>query len=147
MSLYDRILNINNVNKEDLIKKAIYMTEKELESLDYERMCLVYSSYLYNNLKQLSCLAYLIDTAELGFDYQHYFILVPDKEKEYYLLDLTYKQFESDEIDMFSNLYLYGYQKINDILYEDYIFKVTGQNNHDISLDDSIFGTKKNLGK
>lgn len=144
MSLYDRILNINNVNKEDLIKKAIYMTEKELESLDYERMCHVYSSYLYNNLKQLSCLAYLIDTAELGFDYQHYFILVPDKEKEYYLLDLTYKQFGKD--DILNSLYNNGYQEVDGDKYNYYLYKVTGSNK-DITIDESLFREAKGLGK
>lgn len=61
MSLYDRMLNIANLDKETVIKKAIENTKSDLEGLDYERMCLVYSSYLYENLKDMSCLAYIID--------------------------------------------------------------------------------------
>ena len=46
MSLYDRMLNIANLNKESIIKKAIENTKSDLDGLDYERMCLVYSSYI-----------------------------------------------------------------------------------------------------
>lgn len=60
MSLYDRMLNIANIDKESIIKQAIKKTKSDLTNLDYERMCLVYSSYLYENLKSLSCLAYII---------------------------------------------------------------------------------------
>ena len=60
MSLYDRMLNIANIDKESIIRKAIENTKSDLDGLDYERMCLVYSSYLYENLKELSCLAYII---------------------------------------------------------------------------------------
>ncbi len=88
MSLYDRMLNIANIDKESIIKQAIKKTKSDLTNLDYERMCLVYSSYLYENLKSLSCLAYIIDTNDLGFDYKHRFILVPDNNL-YYLVDLS----------------------------------------------------------
>ena len=57
MSLYDRMLNISNISKESIIKKAIENTKNDLDGLDYERMCLVYTSYLYENLKSLSSLA------------------------------------------------------------------------------------------
>ena len=43
MSLYDRMLNIANIDKETVIKKAIKNTKSDLEGLDYERMCLVYN--------------------------------------------------------------------------------------------------------
>ncbi len=46
MSLYDKMLNIANIPKESIIEKAILKTKEELNGLDYERMCLVYSSYL-----------------------------------------------------------------------------------------------------
>ena len=59
MSLYDRMLNISNIPKESIIKKAIENTKNDLDGLDYERMCLVYTSYLYENLKSLSSLAYI----------------------------------------------------------------------------------------
>ena len=46
MSLYDRMLNIANIDKESIIRKAIENTKSDLDGLDYERMCLVYSSYI-----------------------------------------------------------------------------------------------------
>ena len=114
MSLYDKMLNIANIPKESIIEKAILKTKEELNGLDYERMCLLYSSYLYQNLKDLSCLSYIIDTTDLGFDYKHRFILVPDVSKEYYLLDLTYRQFVKYNDDYLSKLYHKGYQEIDD---------------------------------
>lgn len=41
MSLYDRMLNIANIDKESIIKQAIKKTKSDLTNLDYERMCLV----------------------------------------------------------------------------------------------------------
>ena len=78
MSLYDRMLNIANIDKESIIRKAIENTKSDLDGLEYERMCLVYNWYLYENLKDMSCLAYIVDTDDLGFDYKHRFVLVPD---------------------------------------------------------------------
>lgn len=129
MSLYDRMLNIANIDKESIIRKAIKKTKSDLTNLDYERMCLVYSSYLYENLKDMSCLAYIIDTNDLGFDYKHRFILVPVDDSNYYLADLTYKQFVKD----------------ND-KYNYYLHKVTG-NDKDITIDESLFREAKGLGK
>ena len=129
MSLYDRMLNIANIDKESIIRKAIENTKSDLTNLDYERMCLVYSSYLYENLKDMSCLAYIIDTNDLGFDYKHRFILVPVDDSNYYLADLTYKQFVKD----------------ND-KYNYYLHKVTG-NDKDITIDESLFREAKGLGK
>lgn len=143
MSLYDRMLNIANIDKESIIKQAIKKTKSDLTNLDYERMCLVYSSYLYENLKSLSCLAYIIDTNDLGFDYKHRFILVPDNNL-YYLVDLTYKQFGKD--DILNSLYNNGYQEVDGDKYNYYLSKVTGSNK-DIAIDESLFKETKGLGK
>lgn len=143
MSLYDRMLNIANIDKESIIKQAIKKTKSDLTNLDYERMCLVYSSYLYENLKSLSCLAYIIDTNDLGFDYKHRFILVPDNNL-YYLVDLTYKQFGKD--DILNSLYNNGYQEVDGDKYNYYLHKVTGSNK-DIAIDESLFKETKGLGK
>ena len=110
MSLYDRMLNIANIDKESIIRKAIENTKSDLDGLEYERMCLVYNWYLYENLKDMSCLAYIVDTDDLGFDYKHRFVLVPDNNL-YYLVDLTYKQFGKDD-DILSKLSSDGYEKI-----------------------------------
>ena len=144
MSLYDRMLNIANIDKESIIRKAIENTKRDLDGLDYERMCLVYSSYLYENLKELSCLAYIIDTNDLGFDYKHRFVLVPDNNL-YYLVDLTYKQFGKDD-DILSKLYNEGYELIDNDKYNYYLSKVTGSEK-DITIDESLFREAKGLGK
>ena len=145
MSLYDRMLNIANIDKESIIRKAIENTKRDLDGLDYERMCLVYSSYLYENLKALSCLAYIIDTNDLGFDYEHRFVLVPTDNSNYYLADLTYKQFGKDD-DILSKLYNEGYELIDNDKYNYYLSKVTGSEK-DITIDESLFREAKGLGK
>ena len=145
MSLYDRMLNIANLNKESIIKRAIENTKSDLDGLDYERMCLVYSSYLYENLKELSCLAYIVDTDDLGFDYKHRFVLVPVDDSNYYLADLTYKQFGKDD-DILSKLSSDGYEKIDNDKYCYYLSKVTGSDK-DITIDESLFREAKGLGK
>ena len=38
MSLYDRMLNIANIDKETVIKRAIENTKSDLDGLEYERM-------------------------------------------------------------------------------------------------------------
>ena len=144
MSLYDRMLNIANIDKESIIRKAIENTKSDLDGLDYERMCLVYNWYLYENLKDMSCLAYIVDTDDLGFDYKHRFVLVPDNNL-YYLVDLTYKQFGKED-KVLNKLYTDGYQEIDNDKYNYYISRVTG-NNKDITIDESLFNETKGLGK
>ena len=144
MSLYDRMLNIANIDKESIIRKAIENTKSDLNGLDYERMCLVYNWYLYENLKDMSCLAYIVDTDDLGFDYKHRFVLVPDNNL-YYLVDLTYKQFGKED-KVLNKLYTDGYQEIDNDKYNYYISRVTG-NNKDITIDESLFNETKGLGK
>ena len=144
MSLYDRMLNIANIDKESIIRKAIENTKSDLDGLDYERMCLVYNWYLYENLKDMSCLAYIVDTDDLGFSYKHRFVLVPDNNL-YYLVDLTYKQFGKDD-DILSKLSSDGYEKIDNDKYCYYLSKVTGSDK-DITIDESLFREAKGLGK
>ncbi len=110
MNLYDKMLNISGKDIEEEIKKSIIETKQQLIGLDQDRMCLIYSSYLYQNLKKRHILAHIIDTKDLGFDFNHRFILVYDKD--YYLLDLTYSQFLDDN-PIFIKLLNDGYQKIN----------------------------------
>ena len=144
MSLYDRMLNIANLNKESIIRKAIENTKSDLNGLDYERMCLVYNWYLYENLKDMSCLAYIVDTDDLGFHYKHRFVLVPDNNL-YYLVDLTYKQFGKDD-EVLNKLYNDGYEMLDNEKYNYYLNKVTGTNK-DITIDESLFREAKGLGK
>ena len=127
MSLYDRMLNIANIDKESIIRKAIENTKSDLDGLEHERMCLVYNWYLYENLKDMTCLAYIVDTDDLEFHYKHRFVLVPDDE-------------------VLNKLYNDGYEKIDNDKYRYYLSKVTGSDK-DITIDESLFREAKGLGK
>ena len=137
------MLNIANKDQEAMFKLAIDKTKNELRGLTKEQMCMVYSSYLYNNLKDLSILAYIIDTTELGFNYLHRFILVPNNDTAY-LLDLTYQQFIKDEDKVLTKLVTDGYQKIDNDTYNYYLNKVTREKNNHITLENSIFSKRIN---
>ena len=140
------MLNIANKDQEAMFKLAIDKTKNELRGLNKEQMCMVYSSYLYNNLKDLSILAYIIDTTELGFNYLHRFILVPNNDTTY-LLDLTYQQFIKDEDKVLTKLVTDGYQKIDNDRYKYYLNKVTREKNDHITLENSILNFNHKLGK
>ena len=120
MDLYSKILNIKGQNSRQSIVDAIRETKEKLKGLDYERMCLVYNWYLYENLKDMSCLDYIVDTDDLGFDYKHRFVLVPVDDSNYYLADLTYKQFGKED-EVLTKLYNDGYEKIDNDKYNYYL--------------------------
>ena len=92
----------------------------------------------------MSCLAYIVDTDDLGFHYKHRFVLVPDNNL-YYLVDLTYKQFGKDD-EVLNKLYNDGYKMLDNEKYNYYLNKVTGTNK-DITIDESLFRETKGLGK
>ena len=93
----------------------------------------------------MSCLAYIVDTDDLGFDYKHRFVLVPSDDRTYYLADLTYKQFVKED-EVLNKLYNDGYEKIDNDKYRYYLSKVTGSDK-DITIDESLFREAKGLGK
>lgn len=105
-------------------------------------MCKVYSSYVYNELKKNHILARLINTNDLGFDYEHQFILVPINKltKDYYLIDLTYSQFVKNIEDekVFTELLNKGYQKINNELWIQYLRNILRNNNVKSSIDEAF---------
>lgn len=92
MDLFEWSQNIMKVNQNKVISDSIKNVNDELNGLTKDRMCKVYSSYVYNELKKKHILARLINTNDLSFDYEHQFILVPINKltKDYYLIDLTY---------------------------------------------------------
>ena len=95
--------------------------------------------------KRYVSLAYIVDTDDLGFDYKHRFVLVPVDDSNYYLADLTYKQFVKED-DILSKLYNEGYELIDNDKYNYYLHKVTGSDK-DITIDESLFNETKGLGK
>ena len=96
LNVFD-LLNLDGKNVEDKIVQSIKEVKEELKDLDTERMCKVYSGHLYQKLRDKHAMCRLIDTKDLGIDYQHQFILVLEKENSYFLVDLTYEQFGDDE--------------------------------------------------
>lgn len=114
MELYDMIRNISGKNNEDELVKAISCVRKKLENLDEERMCRIYSSCLLNELLKRHVPSRLINTSDLGLDYEHEFVLVAKSEESggYFIADLTFSQFSSQS-DYFIKLLECGYQSID----------------------------------
>ena len=123
MDLYAKMLNISGNNVLLSIQEAIKETTAALKYLTYERMCLVYSSYLYNNLSKRHLLVRLIDTNDINLKYQHRFILVKDNNI-YYLCDLTFAQFNSS---LFLDLNTQGYMLCDNQLFNEYLKVVTNE--------------------
>ena len=113
------MLNIGNKDVNGIINDGIKYVREELEGLDKNLTCKIYSSYIYNYLKKKHVLCYIIDTLEdLGMDYQHRFVMVYDNDSKY-IVDLNYDQFGMDS--NFLELYNKGYQRIDDDIYTKYL--------------------------
>ena len=135
--LYD-LLNITG-NKEDKIKEAIIKTKEELKDLTERQTCKIYSSYLSNNLTNNHIINKIIKTGDFS-SYDHHFILVPKSSEDYYLIDLTYSQFNNNEY--FEELLSKGYTIVNESMLMIYLSIVTGKV-IDQSIDDIYFNKNK----
>lgn len=122
--------NIRNTNTEQEIKKSIEIVKEKLNSLTDDRTCFIYSSYVYEELRNNHITSRIISTKDLGYDYEHRFVLVPNdvEEDNYFLIDLTFKQFTNQEVDnvIFKTLLEDGYQKISNDLWFFYLQYATG---------------------
>lgn len=131
MDLYNKILNIKGQNTENAIIDAIKEVKIKLNNLNYERMCLVYNSYLYEALIKRHVLVHIVDTKDLNATFEHRFLIVFDGQN-YYLCDLTYSQFK-DDVYLIS-LLKDGYIKCNNEILNLYL-KLILQENKKISID------------
>ena len=113
--------NILNVNKEEAIQEVVNKTKSELEGLTTERTCKVYSDYISRNLHSKNIL--------------HRNIVL--NEEDYYLIDLTYSQFNNFD---FVDLLLDGYMIISKNELKEYM-NIVGRNNIDIDIDSLLFST------
>ena len=86
-------------------------------------MCMVYSGYLLDNLRREHAICRLVDTNDLGLNYQHHFILVNNGDS-HYLVDLTYNQFGDKGWD---KLLSDGYDIVDDEKFSRYLKVVTRQ--------------------
>ena len=142
MELYNLITNIRNTNKEQEIKKVIDTVRNNLSNLTEERTCFIYSSYLYQELQKNNINSRIVSTKDLLCEYEHRFVLVPDniEEETYFLIDLTYSQFDKKE-PLFDKLLKDGYQQINNDLWNFYLSQVTREEKGiSSSLSDAYFG-------
>lgn len=130
------ILNIKNQDIEEIIRDSIKEVKEKLQGLDYNQTCLIYSSALFEILKRKHILVHIINTLDLGYSYLHQFLLVYDGNK-YYLIDLTYKQFNDNSL---SDLNENGYIEIDDNIFKFYLKVVT---NNDLTMDLSEAFLKK----
>ena len=122
LNVFD-LLNLDGKTVDEKIKRSIAKTKEELSNLDTERMCMVYSGYLLDNLRREHAICRLVDTNDLGLDYQHQFILVNNGES-HYLVDLTFDQFGDDSWD---KLLEDGYDQVDDEKFSKYLKVVTKQ--------------------
>ncbi len=136
-NLYD-ILNIGG-NKEDQIKESIKKTRYDLRNIVESQRCKIYSSYLSDVLNKKHILNKIIKTGDFS-NYDHHFILVPKSQELYYLIDLTYSQFNNNEY--FDDLLKDGYTIVNESMLFIYLSIVTGQVINQ-SIDSIYFSTSK----
>ena len=91
-----------------------------MSGLDVEQMCRVYSGHLHEKLRNRHVMCRLVDTSDFGVNYSHQFILVKDNSN-YYLSDLTVKQFGNDEY--LTELLENGYDKFDSLKWAYYLSK------------------------
>ena len=128
------ILSINQVDQESAIQKSIEETRKELSGLTEDLTCRIYSRVLTSFLRKNHILPVRIDTQDLDCPYSHIFHLVPLNNEEFYLIDLTYSQFNSHDFEELSKK---GYIKVKNESFNDYL-EIVGKNRPNISLNQAI---------
>ena len=140
MNLYDRITNIRKIDKTKVIEEVIKDVKNEYQKLTTKRTCVIYSSLVYILLNQRHISSRIINTKDLGIDFEHQFCLVPYQNKEYYLIDLTYEQFNNTS---FKELLQDGYIIINDLDFNKYLDIITNREIKDLYELDKVFYESK----
>lgn len=121
MDLFERITNIQGLNLAEEIKMTIKKVKEKVPNLVEERMCKVYNGLLLNELLHSHIPVRLVNTLDLGINYEHFFLLIPIKTITgggYILADLTFSQFHNL---LLGELLTNGYQLINDIDFNKYL--------------------------
>ena len=140
MNLYNKITNIREIDKTKVIKDLIKEVKQEYQKLTTKRTCVIYSSLVYILLNQRHITTRIINTKDLGFNFEHQFCLVPYPNKKYYLIDLTYNQFNNTS---FNELLQNGYIIINDLDFNKYLNIITNEENKDLYELDKVFYESK----
>lgn len=119
------LLNISNIPLEKRLELSIAQTKKVLNGVDINGACATYSRHLFSYLNENHIMSKIVNTKELGAQYEHFFVIIPINIMEYYLVDLTYPQFKNDKL--FKELYEKGYEKVTDLNFYLYYTIVTGE--------------------
>ncbi len=127
------LLNIKNLDIVVIIQESIAETRERLKGLDYNQTCKIYSGLLFEILKSKGVLVHLMNTRDFGNFYEHIFLLAFDGNN-YYLIDLTYRQFNDEYLN---DLYEKGFMLVNQISYNYYLKIVTNNMLH-LDLNDSF---------
>ena len=108
---------------------------------------MIYSSLLFDTLRENHIPVRLINTNDLGYKYTHYFVIVPSNKEGYMLSDLTFSQFLSlgNFSDEFSDLLIAGYQKMDNLDLDKYLKTVTRENLDKKQGFDEIFYNKEEV--
>lgn len=102
-----------------------------MKDLTKERMCAVYSGYLFEEMKKRHLNVRIINTLDLALNFKHYFILV-NGEGTFYLVDLTYEQFSNSN---FNNLLIDGYMKLDNNILNEYLSIIESKTVTDFTCD------------
>ena len=138
MDLNELMKNVYGKDNEVELQKAITQVRNQFSNLTEDSTCMIYSSLLFDTLRENHIPARLINTNDLGYQYEHYFILVPSNKEGYMLSDLTFSQFGDYDAN-FSDLLIAGYQKMSDDELKKYLLKVTRENK-EIDFDKMYYG-------
>ena len=137
MNIYD-LLNIGNVDIENSILEVVEETREQLQGLDTDLTCKLYSSAVFDNLNKRHILNRMIETYDLECSYNHRFNMVLDGEN-YYIIDLTYEQFKSEELP---ELKKNGFMLMNDDTFKHYL-EIVGYSSINISLKEAFMKKTK----
>lgn len=142
MDLYDMLKNISGKDIEKELKESVFVVKDKLSNLTEERTCKIYNGYLANELRRRHISLRIINTLDLGLEYEHIFLLVPKNTDGYFLADLTFSQFNNNQ-ECFDDLFSYGYQNIDDDSLRDYLNIVSREDITNISLEDIFFNNSQ----
>ena len=121
---YQKMLNITNRNIRLEIENAIKETKEECKNLTTERTCHIYSSILYEKLKEKNIITRILNAKDFQIDYEHYFVLVTETKEKTYIIDLTYDQFNPERLETLKEE---GYIKANTKIILQYLNEINKQ--------------------
>ncbi|MCI9281061.1 MAG: hypothetical protein HFI49_02220 [Bacilli bacterium] len=138
MDIFKMMQNVRGINIQEEIENSINITKEKLKDLTINRMCHVYNSYLFEEMKKRHLNVRLVNLLDLGFDFKHYFVLV-NGEGVFYLADLTYEQFCNQDLN--SLMSGEGYMRLNDYLLNKFISFVLRKQVAGFTCDDLFYMT------